>query len=128
MKKIYLLSLSLLIAGASSWYFIGRSDSDAEKQRIALRKKIKEHPFSQRARFEPGQIPEGGKPAAPDRAWEQDYLRTMDPALGRPTPEVLVGIMQNANHSDLIDLAPGAAQAPWEERGPNNVGGRTRAL
>jgi hypothetical protein len=68
----------------------------------------------------------------PELAWEQDFLRTMNPALGRPTPEVLPAIIQQ-NHAMLnsrnttLDI-PGSNTAAWVERGPNNVGGRTRAL
>jgi PKD repeat protein len=72
------------------------------------------------------QIP---KQDRPDLAWEQDFLATLDPALGRPTPEVLLPIYQQvAAQNQLMPLAPGAASSPWEERGPNNVAGRTRTL
>lgn len=69
-----------------------------------------------------------GKPAAPDLAWEQDYLRTMDPALGRPAPERLPATLDLMKGMRNMQVAPGSASAPWVERGPNNVGGRTRAL
>lgn len=65
----------------------------------------------------------------PDLAWEQDFLATIDPSLGRPAPERLhdayreVAAFQNQTFS-----TPGAAGTPWVERGPTNVGGRTRAI
>ena len=67
-------------------------------------------------------------------AYDQDFERTMNPSLGRPTPEILPtivqeNILQQKKRTDKISYAiPGTASAPWVERGPNNVGGRTKAL
>jgi len=128
MKKVYLSLCLLALTGAVFWGVSHVSTNDKKSRQQAYRQLLKDHPFSQRPRYEQGVIPTEGKPAAPDRAWEQDYLRTMDPAIGRPTPEVLTAIMNNVSGGEGYGLAPGAAQAPWEERGPNNVGGRTRAI
>ncbi len=132
MKKVYLLGGGLILLTA---LYLGLRTSESHSGKYAeLRQKLKDHPFAQRERHnghrdageEEGEGEKG--PAAPDRAWEQDYLRTMDPALGRPTPEALIPVMTSMRAQAGIDLAPGAPQAPWVERGPNNVGGRTRAL
>jgi PKD repeat protein len=66
----------------------------------------------------------------PDLAWEQDFLRTMDPNTGKPENGRLLEVYKRVAALRNNDLArsPGDAQAPWIERGPNNVGGRTRAL
>lgn len=130
-------SLPILFTGivltATTWgvvKWMSNDDDESNQSREKLRELIYKHPYANRERAVLGQRPEGGKRAAPDRAWEQDYLRTMDPSLGRPTPEALVPIMTELNLKDIptIDLNPGSPQAPWVERGPNNVGGRTRAL
>lgn len=66
----------------------------------------------------------------PDLAWEQDYLRTLNPKLQRPTPEKLIETRQQVRsyfHSKKAAKA-GTSEYPFIERGPNNVGGRTRAL
>jgi hypothetical protein len=69
---------------------------------------------------------------APEKAVEQDFERTKDPALNRPTPEVLPGVMLNSaiqSFSGALLGLPGAgASTSWVQRGPTNVGGRTRAL
>jgi photosystem II stability/assembly factor-like uncharacterized protein len=71
----------------------------------------------------------------PDLAWQQNFIMTMDPSLGHPSPEKLTLAknrienasaqyrMKNAglDTSNLPDLI-------WEERGPYDVGGRTRAI
>ena len=71
----------------------------------------------------------------PDLAFEQDFLRTMNPTLKRPTPEVLPDIIRK-NRRGAISTAkptslPGdntSVTTNWKELGPTNVGGRTRAL
>ncbi len=102
--------------------------SNVENSKEHLSRILKEHPFSDPRRQYTEEDGRKGKPAAPDRAWEQDFLRTMDPALGRPTPERLPATIQAMKSMKNMQLAPGSASAPWVERGPNNVGGRTRAL
>ena len=69
----------------------------------------------------------------PDKAFEQDFYRTMNLEIKRPTPELLPDIIhQNflKLKSNIKALAiPGSSSnAPWVELGPSNVGGRTRAL
>ncbi|MDP4627222.1 MAG: PKD domain-containing protein, partial [Schleiferiaceae bacterium] len=64
----------------------------------------------------------------PDLAVEQDFLRTLDPALGRPATERLVAARAYADLLRAQESVPGDANNAWVERGPMNVGGRTRAL
>ncbi len=72
------------------------------------------------------------RPDRPDLAYQQDFLRTMNPSLKRPTPEILPSIIQkNNNYGAKATTLPGdnsSAATNWTELGPNNVGGRTRAL
>jgi photosystem II stability/assembly factor-like uncharacterized protein len=76
------------------------------------------------------------KTSGPNRAWQQDYMRTMNPFLKRPTPELLPAIIRQneANRKEGIVKSlsiPGTGTESyknWIERGPSNVGGRTRAL
>ncbi|MFK7750611.1 MAG: T9SS type A sorting domain-containing protein [Kordia sp.] len=60
---------------------------------------------------------------------EQRWELTMNPSLGRPTPENIQEIERQIEQFNLQGRAPGdAIDNTWEERGPNNIGGRTRAL
>jgi hypothetical protein len=72
------------------------------------------------------------RPDRPDLAFQQDFLRTMNPSLKRPTPELLPRIIQKSNYAGAkATTLPGdnsSAATNWIELGPNNVGGRTRAL
>lgn len=100
------------------------------KETRAYARMLKKHPVTKvlheqrRDYLKSGELPE-----TPDKAWAQDWLWTMNPKLGRPTPELLPGIIEQmeAQESTLMGL-PGSTAAAWIARGPSNVGGRTRAI
>jgi hypothetical protein len=69
----------------------------------------------------------------PNKYYESDWEATMDPSIGRPTPEKLELLRQKLEKQRNEDLtafrAPGdGIDNSWIERGPTNVGGRTRAV
>lgn len=69
----------------------------------------------------------------PNKYYESDWEATMDPSIGRPTPEKLELLRQKLDKQRNEDLlayrAPGdGIDNSWIERGPTNVGGRTRAV
>ncbi|MQP24502.1 T9SS type A sorting domain-containing protein [Flavobacterium sp. LMO8] len=69
----------------------------------------------------------------PNKYYEMEYELTMNPETGRPTPENLVQIRANLKREREEALASGrtpgdASDNSWVERGPNNVGGRVRAI
>ncbi len=61
--------------------------------------------------------------------WVQEYVATMDPILGKPTPEVLFEEMTKLNSKSVTQRAqPGGVKTQWERRGPNNLAGRSRCV
>lgn len=69
----------------------------------------------------------------PNKYYESEWELTMDPSIGRPTPEKLTLIKKRLKKEtdDIIasGRVPGdASDNNWIERGPTNVGGRVRAL
>lgn len=63
----------------------------------------------------------------PNAYYEQQWELTMNPNLGRPTPENLEVLQYELQNTQ--NRAPGDAfDNLWEERGPNNIGGRTKAI
>lgn len=59
-----------------------------------------------------------------EKAMRQEFLMTRDPALNRIPNERLMGagnLFANARTTQINNLN-------WQERGPNNIGGRTRAI
>lgn len=98
---------------------------------------LNSHPFSIASSTSKDEVGNAKKYDRPDLAMMQEFLRTMDPALLRPTPEVLnekntqMALVRDygvdaSGDNDL--LATSISQSEWTERGPNNIGGRTRAL
>ena len=68
---------------------------------------------------------------APNAYNQRQWELTMNPHLGRPTPEKVFDLQQDLRTSRkrVAFAVPGATpEMSWTERGPNNVGGRTRAL
>ena len=121
------------------------TDNNIPKRKLTEREKyeafLNNHPYNKQRYSEKEREKKEGKeeeeeeedsPDRPDLAWEQDFLRTMNPQLKRPTPEVLPNIIlknrQAISAKVQTDAIPGTASTSWVERGPNNVGGRTRAL
>lgn len=75
------------------------------------------------------------KTEPPDPAWAQNFELTKNPDLGYPTPEKLIEARNRieASHRLIHQKNAGILDTNlptlvWEERGPYNVGGRTRTL
>jgi Secretion system C-terminal sorting domain/PA domain len=104
------------------------------KETIALREKhanfLKSSPFRITKTYSKKESLAMGLP--PNKYYEQNWELTMNPETGRPDTDKLEALRkqleaektngpQNRNPGDL-------ANNPWIERGPTNVGGRTRAV
>lgn len=88
---------------------------------------LAQHPYTLRAPMSRAELKAIPKADRPDLAMEQDFLRTMDPKTGTVPRERLW--VANALAADLKQIARrNQPTSVWTERGPNNVGGRTRAL
>jgi len=104
-------------------------DATDPANRAKYEQYLENHPFSKRKHYTKEELKAIPKEDRPDLGWEQDFLRTMDPVLGRPANERLINA-HNAVDAYQASQAgiPGSVTIPWIERGPNNVGGRTRAI
>ena len=105
------------------------------KKTIELRKKLayfQDHsPFLKTKNLTQGNDRPNGVP--PNKYYENEWELTMNPELGRPTPENLEEIRKELLEERQRQLASGrvpgdAVDNSWDERGPTNVGGRTRAI
>lgn len=104
------------------------------KETIALRKShanfLKNNPFQKTIFLSEDKRKAAGLP--PNKYYEQEWLSSINPVLGKPTTENLTIIRENLQKARALALAnrlPGdASDNLWVERGPNNVGGRTRAI
>ena len=140
MKKISILIFSVLLVALAVFMFI-ENDDDATKNEEALtsvaelKEKHKEylenHPFKEDLLLSKKERKANGLP--PNKYFEEQWILTMNPELGRPTPNKVLELQQellNQRRDDLINgRVPGdVLDNGWLERGPNNVGGRTRGL
>jgi len=60
-----------------------------------------------------------------ERMWEL----TLDPSTGRPMPERVLELQQKLRlQRENYRGVGGDSNNPWVDRGPNNIGGRTRGI
>ncbi|HIP47564.1 MAG TPA: T9SS type A sorting domain-containing protein [Lutibacter sp.] len=127
MKKISILALTVLFSFGLFFLIKNNSKtSEIEKLRENHSKLIKNHPFSKTSVLSRDERKSLGLP--PDAYYEQEYLLEMNPKTGRTEPEKLLAIQEELNNNSNTKDIPGGAVNAWEERGPRNAPGRTRAI
>ena len=118
-----------------SWIFNKNKTLKIDKKTKQLRKKLanfqEKSPFKKNLRL--SEEDEAGKGIPPNKYFESEWELTMSPILGRPTPENLEVIRKEITEKRQRILSTGrvsgdAVDNSWVERGPTNVGGRTRAI
>lgn len=88
---------------------------------------LRNHPFAKTRVLTKKERKAAGIP--PNAFYEQEWLYTTDPVLGRPTPEVTLQLQMQLDELEQMGRVPGdGMDNQWVERGPDNVGGRTRVL
>ncbi len=98
-----------------------------ERVREKYHNLVNNHPFRKVMRLPKNERKAMGLP--PNAFFEQDYLYTSDPNLGRPTPEATLALQKDLNEKLESGRVPGdGMDNQWVERGANNVGGRTRVV
>lgn len=129
------LTSSLLLMGLLTGSYFYFSYPGKVKSREEYESFINNHPYQKLLRAGEGVSEGEHETDRPDLAIMQDFLFTMDPNEKRPTPLVLVPF--NDQTAELRDadknrvFAPGTSLSTgtaWTERGPKQVGGRTRAI
>jgi len=126
MKKITLVTFALGLIS----FAIFNSIPDEKDKLIAI---LESHPYNNRKPIAEEEMKAMAKLDRPDLAIEREFVMTVNPSIGRPTPEVLLPTIEkvsNYRKAFLAKTLPGSEldQAKWTERGPNNIGGRTRAV
>ncbi|KAB8151516.1 T9SS type A sorting domain-containing protein [Kordia sp. TARA_039_SRF] len=131
--KIGAVVMGLLVFGIVGYVFLNSSVEkvDEKVSSAELRENhanfLKNSPYKETQKLSRKERKAKGLP--PNAYNEQVWELTMNPSLGRPTPELLPQIEREIEQFPLQGRAPGdAADNNWVERGPNNIGGRTRAL
>lgn len=126
MKKITLVTFALGLIGIAILNI--NSDKKSELSEI-----LDKHPYNNRQPISEQEMKSIPKADRPDLAIEREFIMTLNPEVGRPTPEVLLPVIKQVSDYKKAFLAktlPGSelVQAKWTEKGPNDIGGRTRAV
>jgi len=64
----------------------------------------------------------------PNKYYEREWELTMNPATGWPEPLKVLDIQKKLKEGTIAAKNPGGVDNGWVDRGPNNVGGRTRVV
>ncbi|MGY6649141.1 T9SS type A sorting domain-containing protein [Wenyingzhuangia sp. IMCC45574] len=124
MKKRILLSV-LLVAATGTVLYINSKDKERER----YRELVSNHPIQERLKLSKKERKKKGYP--PNRYFDDQYLLEMDPSTGKTYPEHLEDIKKTERTKGQTRFAvvPGLENTnPWVERGPDNIGGRTRVV
>ena len=123
-KLLYIFALILTVFAA---YTVLNQESEAEITKKKHAEFLKSHPYNQSLLLTKKERKAKGMP--PNKYFEQEYLLEMNPNTGRTHPENITSIQQELKTKRRLQRVPGdASDNMWVERGPNNVGGRTRTL
>ena len=125
LNRFTLVALAVGLS-ALALFFLRPSD-DALSEREAYEQMLAEHPYTQRAPMTREEIKALPKKDRPDLAAEQNFLLTMDPETGDIPIERLFEANRRATDYKRSGGGP-LVTGEWEERGPSNIGGRTRAV
>jgi len=128
MKKATLsTTLLLFILFCSSSVFSQYSDEYYRQKKEDYREFLKNHEYKNRPNYSKQELKAIPKKDRPDLSNEQNFIQTLDPSLGYVPQNALL----NAHKQTDIYTQQNKTSIPgitWTERGPDNVGGRTRAI
>ena len=129
-KRILFFAICIVMIGGLV-YTLHETNSKTEAE--ILREKhayfLENSPFEKTKKLSRAERKSMGLP--PNAYNEQMWELTMDPSTGRPMPERVFKLQQKLKESrENISAKGGAGDSdkPWVDRGPNNVGGRTRGI
>jgi len=124
-KKIFLSILA--IVALVLVLLTSNSETEVEKLKKKHAKFLQEHPYNKTMHLSKKERKSLGLP--PNAYFEQEYLNEMNPNTGRTHPENVFKLQYELNLNKNLRRAPGdKINNSWIERGPNNIGGRTRVV
>ncbi len=127
MKKTLSLFLFSVLIFSYSTSFGQYSDLYLQEKKQAYKEFLKNHEYKNRPHYTKEELKAIPKYDRPDLAKELNFLQTMDPATGTVPYNKLIQAHKTTENlmAQNKTAIPGIT---WTERGPDNIGGRTRAL
>ena len=126
MKKHYTLVFILAFLVSLGCFLLNNATPTAEAVRTKHKTFLDNSPFKETKGLTKTQRKANSLP--PNAYFEEEWELTMNPEKGRPTPEKLEAIRDQLNNEMSARVPGDAADNNWISRGPDNVGGRTRAI
>lgn len=129
--KICFFSLTASIYAQADKVGVEKNKTLTAKEAKLLKKKhakfLANSPFKKTLKMDKAERQAIGLP--PNKYFEEMYELTINPNTGKTHPENITFLQENLENERLTSRTPGdAADNAWIERGPHNVGGRTRVL
>lgn len=121
-KLLIVFSIAALIVFGLLINTNNTSVSEIDKLREQHMAFLNNSPFKETLKLSKKERKAHGVP--PNKYNEEMWSLTIDPSTGRPHPERVLALQESL----LANRVPGETATPWEERGPDNIGGRTRAI
>ncbi|AMC11196.1 hypothetical protein Lupro_07975 [Lutibacter profundi] len=131
-NRLPLIIITIIITLISINYIIKFNDfnsvlTNAEKLREQHEYFLKNSPFKNTLKLTREERLKQGLP--PNKYYEREWELTMNPATGKPEPYKVLALQKRLKDKFLSKRNPGdAVDNAWVDRGPNNVGGRTRVV
>ncbi len=128
MKNRKLLIITLFFCVYLAFFFIEKTTkTHAEKLRENHVKLLTNHPYQKRVELSKKERMKLGIP--PNAYYDQKFLNEINPITGRTHKENVYELQNFLAKTKIVKRSPGdGTDNSWTERGPNNVGGRTRAI
>ncbi|WP_299115474.1 immunoglobulin-like domain-containing protein [uncultured Winogradskyella sp.] len=129
--RVLLGSISLLIVAVSAFTFLTENQSNQaqktlQEQREAHAKVMENSPFKETLTWDKKKRKKEGLP--PNRYFEQMFELTVNPSTGRLDDGNIAILREELKQQRESERNPGEVGNAWDERGPNDIGGRTRAI
>lgn len=121
MRKYSLLVAQVVVLVGVSWFYINNKTSRSEQIADWYKNYIANMPTISDINHVP-------KEDRPDLAFEFDKLKRINPLTGEIPEDGLKNAWLHAMTYNMPQGKVNFGALNWEERGPNNVGGRTRAI
>ena len=123
-KKLLIPLLFLLTTGVL--YVTDFHKSDVDKLREKHQSFLDNSPFKETKNLSKEDRKALSLP--PNAYYEQKWELSIDPNTGRPMPERVDKLQQELRLQRQNRGGGGDNFSPWNDRGPNNIGGRTRGI
>ncbi|WP_422089873.1 GEVED domain-containing protein [Tenacibaculum ovolyticum] len=120
------LSIALISVVGSGYLSDYTASKKIEKQRKKHAEFLKNSPYKESLTWDKKKRKLKGLP--PNRYFEQMWELSIDPATGRLDDGKITKVREDLIRNRTSRRSPGEEGNSWVERGPNNIGGRTRVI